>query len=145
MDHRVPLPMANATLVECTTCAKCCTYVGVGINTPRNVRYATDVLWYLYHENVSVHLDSEGDWMVIFESRCRQLKDNLLCGVYENRPVVCREFDNAVCEVNAPGRGHTFTEAAQFLDWLKANKPGLHQRIARKFVPAASALRTPSR
>jgi len=139
MSAKVPLPMAPSILVECTQCAKCCTYVGVGINTPRNVRYATDILWYLYHENVSVHLDGEGDWMVIFESRCKKLQDDLLCGVYENRPVVCREFDNRSCEVNAPGRGQTFTEPRQFLDWLKANKPGLHLRVARKYVPPSVA------
>ena len=66
-------------------------------------RFATDVLWYLYHENVSVQRDPDGEWTVYFESRCKNLQDDLLCGVYEQRPVVCRDFDNRTCEVNAPG------------------------------------------
>lgn len=135
MPKTVPLPMAPSALVPCTSCARCCTYVGVGINAPHNVRYATDVLWYLYHENVSVYRDGDGEWMVIFESRCKQLRPDLLCGVYEQRPVVCRAFDNTSCEVNAPGRGHTYTEPGQFLDWLRESRPGLYKRVAARYVP----------
>jgi Fe-S-cluster containining protein len=135
----IPLPLAPSILVPCTRCAKCCTYVGVGINAPRNLRFATDVLWYLYHENVSVHRDGTGDWMVIFESRCKKLGDDLLCGVYENRPVVCREFDNTSCEINAPGAGQTYTEPQQFLDWLRKSRPGLYARLSRKYLPPALA------
>lgn len=135
MPKPIPLPMAPKELVPCTSCAKCCTYVGVGINPPRNLRYATDVLWYLYHENVSVHRDGKGEWMVIFESRCKQLGHDLLCGVYEQRPVVCRDFDNTSCEVNAPGAGHTYTEPSDFLDWLRATRPGLYQRLAKRYLP----------
>jgi len=143
MVERIPLPMAApAGHVSCTSCAKCCTYVGVGINTPDNVRYATDVLWYLYHQNVSVYRDSDGEWSIIFETRCKNLQDDLLCGVYENRPLVCREFEDTTCEVNAPNGGRAFTEPAQFLDWLKATKPGLHQRISNKFVPPKVAAAT---
>ena len=137
MPTPVPLPLAPVELVPCTRCAKCCTYVGVGINAPDSVRYATDVLWYLYHENVSVYRGGDGQWLVTFETRCKQLQEDLLCGVYEQRPVVCREFDNTACEVNAPGGGVTFTEPAQFLDWLRARRPRLYARLAHKFVPPA--------
>jgi Fe-S-cluster containining protein len=136
MRDPIPLPMAPPSiLVPCTQCAKCCTYVGVGINTPRNLRYASDVLWYLYHENVSVHRDGEGEWMVIFETRCRKLGGDLLCTVYEQRPMVCREFDNTACEVNAPQRGQTFTAPDQFLEWLRASRPGLHKKLKQRYVP----------
>ena len=143
MPVPIPLPMAPAELVPCTRCAKCCTYVGVGINAPHSLRYATDVLWYLYHENVSVQRDDDGEWTVYFESRCKNLQDDLLCGVYENRPVVCREFDNTACEVNAPGGAQVFTEPAQFLDWMRARRPRLYAKIARQHVPPA--LRGPRR
>jgi Fe-S-cluster containining protein len=135
MSVKVPLPMAPAEHVPCTRCAKCCTYVGVGINAPNSLRYATDVLWYLYHENVSVHLDGDGEWTVIFEARCRNLRDDLLCGVYEQRPHVCRAFDDTSCEVNAPDGGKSFTEPREFLDWLAARKPGLFRRLSEKYVP----------
>ncbi len=49
--NRILLPVVRdePELVECTECAKCCTYVGVGIETPMRARYGTDILWYLYH------------------------------------------------------------------------------------------------
>ena len=92
----IPLPLLKAApaLVPCTECARCCRYVGVGINSPTTPRLATDVLWYLYHENVSVYLDEEGEWSVLFETRCRNLRADLRCDVYAERPHICRSFDN---------------------------------------------------
>jgi uncharacterized protein len=137
---RVPLPVLREErpLVECTECAKCCTYVGVGINAPTSPRHATDVLWYLYHENVYVYVDGDGEWSVHFEARCRNLGPDLRCGVYAERPHVCRGFDNRTCEVNDPAHGTlTFREPADFLSWLRERKPRLYARIEKGFVPKA--------
>ena len=68
MTTRIPLPMAAPpapALKACTECGKCCTYVSVGINPPRTLRFASDVLWYLYHDGVSVYCDGDGDWSVV--------------------------------------------------------------------------------
>ena len=135
---RLPLPLAapERPLVECTECGKCCTYVGVGINAPSRPRYATDILWYLYHENVYVYVDGEGEWSVHFEARCRNLGPDLRCGVYEQRPHICRSFDNTECDVNAPGeRALTFREPAEFLAWLAAKRPRLHAKIEGRYTP----------
>jgi uncharacterized protein len=139
---RVPLRIVRsepeARMVECTECGKCCTYVGVGVNTPTTPRYATDILWYLYHEKVYVYVDGDGEWSVHFETRCRNLGPDLLCGVYEDRPHICRAFDNKTCEVN--DREHesiTFREPAEFLTWLRAKKPRLYARIEDRFIPAS--------
>ena len=35
----------------------------------------------------------QGEGMVKIRHRCAQLRDDGLCGIYETRPVVCREFD----------------------------------------------------
>jgi len=110
----------------------------VGINTPTTARYATDILWYLYHEKVYVYVDGGGEWSVHFEARCKNLGDDLLCGVYESRPHICRAFDNETCEVN--DREHeslTFREPAEFLAWLKAHKPRLFAKIEKRFIPRA--------
>ena len=66
-------------LVECTACGKCCTYVAVGVNAPNSLRRATDMLWYLYHQNVTLYRDGDGEWSVVFETRCRNLQPDLLC------------------------------------------------------------------
>jgi Fe-S-cluster containining protein len=134
----IPLPLAASErrLIECTECGRCCTYVGVGINAPTRPRYATDVLWYLYHENVHVYMDGGGEWSVHFEAPCRNLGPDLLCGVYADRPHICRSFDNRTCEVNDAARhALTFREPREFLAWLRAKKPRLYARIATGFVP----------
>ena len=136
----LPTPGASG-LVECTDCAKCCTYVAVGINPPTRARWATDILWYLYHEGVSVYRDGDNEWCVQFEARCRQLAHNRLCKIYPNRPHICRSFDNRSCEVNEPGGGLLFETPDQFLDYMKRQRPRLYQRIALQHVPPASAAR----
>src|SRR5262245_32601952 len=133
---QLPVLQAKPPLVECTECARCCRYVGVGINAPTTPRLASDVLWYLYHEQVSVYRDEAGEWSVLFETRCRNLRADLLCGVYERRPHICRSFDNRGCEVNAPSpRALTFNEPAEFLAWLEAKRPRLRAKLAGGFVP----------
>jgi Fe-S-cluster containining protein len=137
---RVPLPVIQLErpLVECTDCGRCCTYVGVGINPPTNPRHATDILWYLYHESVYVYADGEGEWSVHFETRCRNLGPDLRCGVYLDRPHICRTFDNRTCEVNDPVDDTiTFREPSEFLEWLRASKPRLYAKIEKGFVPKA--------
>ncbi len=138
--NRIPLPVVRdePELVECTECAKCCTYVGVGIETPKRARYATDILWYLYHENVYVYVDGDGEWSVHFEARCRNLGDDLLCRIYEDRPHICRGFDNTTCEVNDPGHeSFTFYEPVAFLEWLREKRPKVYAKVEKKFLPPA--------
>jgi hypothetical protein len=137
---RVPLPLTvlrpATPLTQCLECARCCTYVAVGINAPTTPRHATDVLWYLYHEGVYVYRDDEGEWSVVFETRCRNLGVDRRCGVYSQRPHICRGFDNRSCEVNAPSDAAlSFREPAQFLGWLRKTRPRLHHRIETGFVP----------
>jgi Fe-S-cluster containining protein len=142
----LPLPLAapERPLVECTECGKCCTYVGVGINAPSRPRYATDILWYLYHENVYVYVDGEGEWSVHFEARCKNLGHDLRCRVYADRPHICRTFDNRTCDVNDPvHHALTFREAGEFLGWLQANKPRVYAKIESGFVPPALRPTTP--
>ena len=133
---QLPVLQPKPALVPCTECARCCRYVGVGINAPTTPRLATDVLWYLYHEKVSVYRDEQGEWSVLFETRCRNLRADLRCAVYDERPHICRGFDNTECDVNAPGaRALTFREPAEFLGWLEAKRPRLHAKLEGRFTP----------
>ena len=138
--NRIPLPVLRQgpELVECTECAKCCTYVGVGIEPPKRPRYATDILWYLYHENVYVYVDGNNEWSVHFETRCRNLGDDLRCGIYETRPHLCRSFDNKTCEVNdLEHEALTFRDPRVFLGWLRDNRPKIYKKVEKKFLPPA--------
>jgi len=134
---RVPLLAPKPPLVECTTCGKCCTYVSVGIDAPHSLTSATEMLWYLYHQNVTLYRDGDGEWSVVFETRCRHLQGSLLCAVYPERPIICRDFDNTTCDVNDPEGGLTFASPEEFLGWLKERRPRLYRRLAERYVPAA--------
>jgi Fe-S-cluster containining protein len=122
--------------VECTECGRCCTYVGVEIDKPKKASEASDILWYLYHENVYIYVDGDDEWSVHFEGRCRNLGDDLLCRVYEHRPDICRSFDSDTCEVNDhEGESLTFRHPVEFLDWLQSNKPRVYRKLEKKYLP----------
>ena len=124
------------TLVQCTECAKCCTYVAVGINAPTTPKLATEILWHLYHRGVSVCRDEAGEWYVQFEARCKNLGTGNMCEVYLTRPHICRDYDDQSCEVNAPQKGLIeFTEPMPFLEYLRAKRPKVYKAISAKYVP----------
>jgi Fe-S-cluster containining protein len=115
--------------------------VSVGINGPRTLRFASDILWFLYHDRVSVHRDGDGDWSVVFETPCRHLGEDRLCRVYPERPFICREFDSAGCEVNAPSGGKTFETPESFLRFLRRTRPRRFRELMARYVPPELATR----
>lgn len=131
-----PVRVAGDPQIPCLSCGHCCTYVAVGVNAPTSPRYASDMLWYLYHEHVTVHRDVDGDWSVVFATRCRNLGVDLCCGVYAERPHICRVFDESGCEVNAPdSRDRVFETPTQFLEFLRSWRPKTYARIETTHVP----------
>jgi Fe-S-cluster containining protein len=126
-------------LVPCLECGRCCTYVGVGINAPRTTRSASEVLWFLYHDKVYVYRDGDGEWSVHFETRCRHLAPDLTCRIYEERPHVCRSFDNETCDVNSKeGEALSFTSPEQFLHWLERKHPKVYRRVVPRHLRPSS-------
>jgi hypothetical protein len=136
VSRPIPLPVVAlpVPLVECTACAKCCTYVAIEIDGPDRLRPATTMLWYLYHQGVSLYRDGGGNWSVVFETRCRQLQPDLRCGIYAARPHICREFDNRTCDVNQGG-GREFRIPEEFLAWLGDERPRVYRLLAKRFLP----------
>jgi Fe-S-cluster containining protein len=133
----LPVVQERRPLVECTECGKCCTYVGVGINAPSRPRWATDILWHLYHEGTHIYLDGNGEWSMHFESRCRNLGADNRCTVYAERPHICRAHDNRTCEVNDHScESITFRDPGHFLRWLAEHKPRVYAKIEQTHVPA---------
>jgi len=125
---------ASQTLVECRVCAQCCTYVAVEIDQPSTLRNASTILWFLYHDKVSVVMERKDRWAVQFDTRCKHLGDDLLCAIYPWRPQVCREYDNRDCEVNGRGNGRTFRAPAEFLDYLRRERPRIYRLLERRFL-----------
>lgn len=118
----------------CFECAKCCTYVAIEIDAPTTMKEYDYIVWYLYHEGLSVFVDWEGDWFVKFETRCKHLTGEGLCGIYEQRPAICKDFDWRECENtirDEPADKWLFEEAEQFLEWLQRRRPKAFQRFQR--------------
>ena len=84
-----------------TTCDECpvlcCKYVAMEIDTPENLEDFEDIKWYTAHKNVNVYVEEDGTWNVEFLTPCEHLSDNGRCMIYENRPSICREYEQDEC------------------------------------------------
>ena len=88
---------------KCDLCtsSKCCTYVTQQIDTPRSKYDFEILLWQVSHEQVGAYKDEDG-WFVIFETPCSHLQPSGRCGIYADRPTICRSHSNDYCEFDAP-------------------------------------------
>ncbi len=91
------------------------------------------VSWYLYHAGISVYIDWEGAWYLQMETRCENLTEHGLCGVYDHRPAICKDFDWRDCEKQAtpedqPAEKHLFGTAEEFFVWLQSKRPRTYAR-----------------
>lgn len=136
----LPIVASPRQQVGCLTCGLCCTYIAVGIDGPKNAKAATEILWHLYHEGVSIYQDGDDEWMVQFESRCRHLLDDNKCAIYAQRPHICREYSEVSCEVNSEGTGLTFYAPDEFLDYLASKHKRIYRAIRDTHVPPRELL-----
>lgn len=120
--------------VPCLECGLCCTYLAFEINGPTTVKRASEILWHLYHERVSVYRDSDDEWFVQMETRCQHLQADNKCGIYETRPHVCREYSEKTCEINSQDAGMTFYNAAEFLEFMSTNRRRVHKQLLNGFA-----------
>lgn len=138
---RLPVvEVATRNPVGCLTCGLCCTYIAVAIDGPRNAKAASEILWHLYHDGVSIYRDGDNEWMVQFESRCRHLADDNKCGIYDKRPHICREYSEESCEVNSEGTGTTFYAPDEFLVYLQKKHKRIYAQIIDTHVPSMEVL-----
>jgi Fe-S-cluster containining protein len=140
--RRLPILASQPAHVPCLSCGLCCSYVAVDIDDPSTLRGATTILWYLYHEGISVYTDGE-DWMIAFDTRCRHLQDDNRCRIYESRPQICREFDETNCEVNADDLGTTFATVPEFLTYLEQNHRRIYNLLCKRYRPDDGLLLAP--
>jgi Fe-S-cluster containining protein len=130
--------------VPCLSCALCCSYVAIEIDAPDTVRVATDILFYLYHDHVSVYVEDD-EWVVQLETRCQHLLSDNRCAIYETRPPMCREYDPRDCEVNASHRGRLFVTADEFLSYLAEHEPRICALVRKQYAPGPGAARRKAR
>jgi hypothetical protein len=88
---------------KCDLCTNstCCTYVTQQIDVPRSKYDFEILLWQVSHRGTGVYKDDDG-WFLIFDAPCSHLELDGRCGIYEDRPTICRSHDNDFCEYDAP-------------------------------------------
>lgn len=88
---------------KCSFCrpSKCCTYITQQLETPRSMRDFDHLLWQVSHENINIYKDEDG-WYLLVNSPCTHLGKDGGCGIYDERPTICREHSNDFCEYDAP-------------------------------------------
>lgn len=84
---------------KCGKCKKsiCCNSINQKIPTPKSKEDFDHLLWQISHENIHFFKDADG-WFMHVSTPCTHLLPGGVCGIYENRPWVCREYTNDFCE-----------------------------------------------
>jgi len=93
--------MSNNLKITSRTCekcnGKCCKYVAIEIDTPENLEDFENIRWYVAHKNIQVYVDEDDKWNIEFLTPCEFLGENNLCGIYEKRPEICKEYNQDEC------------------------------------------------
>lgn len=95
---------------KCSRCKKsiCCNSINQPIPTPRTREDFEHLIWQVSHENINIFKDIEG-WFLHVDTNCMHLQPGGICGIYEKRPWVCREYSNDFCEYD-----ETIPEASEY-------------------------------
>lgn len=96
---------------KCSFCkgSTCCSYLTQKIDAPRSIEDFDLLLWQLSHRDTQLYKDGDG-WFLLVNNSCRHLQTNGGCGIYDNRPQVCRDHDNDDCEFEGPCGADDFEE-----------------------------------
>ena len=82
----------------CDHCiGKCCRYFSLPIETPSTWDDYDAIRWDLAHGQTIVYVE-KGTWYLVVMTRCKYLTKKNLCGVYLDRPKICREYTTDDCE-----------------------------------------------
>jgi len=105
---------------KCSFCTGsiCCTYVTQHLDTPRSKEDFRQLLWQVSHGNVKIYKDDDG-WTLLIDGKCQHLKINGDCGIYEERPEICREHTNDYCEYDSPSEEGFELYFENYFDLLK--------------------------
>jgi hypothetical protein len=105
---------------KCSFCTGsiCCTYATQHIETPRSKEDFRQLLWQVSHDHIKIYKDDDG-WTLLVEGSCQHLQINGGCGIYEDRPDICRAHTNDYCEFDAPSEDGFDLYFQNYFDLLK--------------------------
>jgi len=108
----------------CSKCkALCCKYITVEIEEPKDDEDLDNIRWYMIHEGVGILVEKKC-WMVRMNARCRYLRKDSTCGIYEHRPEACRQYETENCDYRTVSEGvpkayREFEDFEKFRNYVK--------------------------
>jgi Fe-S-cluster containining protein len=92
---RQDIPPGDCLCDHCT--GKCCRYFSLPIETPTTWDDYDSIRWYLAHGQTVVYVD-KGIWYLLVMTKCQYLDARNRCGIYHDRPKICRDYTTDDCE-----------------------------------------------
>ncbi|RKY20944.1 MAG: YkgJ family cysteine cluster protein [Planctomycetota bacterium] len=137
-----PVPFEKTKCGGCT--ALCCRYFALEIDTPDEPEDFENLRWYLIHEDTNLFID-EGDWYLQIFRKCTWLGKDNACSRYEDRPSICREYDDDWCDLDGASDGditfRTIEELESYRDEWVAKYEAKRARKKKKAKRKAKAKR----
>ena len=138
-------PGTQAYTCSVSCAGRCCKYYSMPMDTPRSDRDFDDIRWYLMHEDTNVY-KYEGTWYLLVNRRCKYLRPDNLCGIYDTRPAICREYDAVDCEFTGEVPYELFFADDVALEkWLAARKERRSKTRAKSARPASRRTKAPTK
>jgi uncharacterized protein len=107
---RDAVPEGKVLCEYCT--AKCCKYFALPIETPESFEDFEFMRWFLLHDRATVFREDE-DWYLLVHTQCKHLQNDNLCGIYETRPQICRDYTTKDCEYDDDWTYDFYLETAE--------------------------------
>lgn len=126
MMKNIPIDIQITPENKCGFCtnSKCCTYITEELVTPRSMHDFDHMLWQLSHENIQAYKDEDG-WYLLINNTCTHLLKDGRCGIYEDRPLICREYTNDYCEFDE--------DSSDGFELFFDGYDSLHEYVCRRF------------
>lgn len=133
---RENLPEGKSLCDYCT--AKCCKYFALPIETPTERQDYDFIRWFLLHEHATVFTE-DGTWYILVHTQCKHLRPDNLCGIYETRPQICRDYTTDNCEYDDDWVYDQYFETpeqvAEYTEAVMGNPDGLFRSPKPALLP----------
>ncbi len=82
----------------CDFCtARCCRYFALPIDKPTTWEDFDHIRWYMIHGSTSIFVEDD-TWYLMVMADCQHLLEDHRCGIYHDRPQICRSYSTDNCE-----------------------------------------------
>ncbi len=139
---RDQVPPGRSLCEFCT--AKCCRYFALPIDPPNSPKEIDHIRWYLLHEDVSIFTE-EDNWYLVVHRQCKHLTQDNRCGIYPQRPQICRDYSTDNCEYEDSATYDRYFETAeQFMEYVEALRGMRRGPVRTPQPPLLPVLETPA-